>query len=61
MMKMTEYYDKKTLNNAIDQLIEECKLAHLHSDSIFALSRFKLILNTAIESADVAERSKGEI
>lgn len=51
---MTEYYDKKTLNSAIDQLIAECELAHLHSDSIFALSRFKLILNTAITPDKVA-------
>ena len=46
MMKMNEYYDKKTLNSAIDHLIAECKLAQLHPDSILALSRFKLILNT---------------
>lgn len=46
MMKMNEYYDKKTLNSTIDQLIAECKLARLHPDSILALSRFKLILNT---------------
>lgn len=57
-MKMNEYYDKKTLNSAIDQLIAECELAKMHSDSIFALSRFKLILNTALKPADIIEVKK---
>lgn len=55
---MTEYYDKETLNSAIDQLIAECKLAKMHSDSILALSRFKLILNTALKPADIIEVEK---
>lgn len=58
MMKMNEYYDRKTLNSAIDQLIAECKLARLHPDSILALSRFKLILNTALKPADIIEVKK---
>ncbi len=55
---MTEYYDKETLNSAIDQMIAECKLAHLHPDSIFALSRFKLVLNTALKPDDIIEMEK---
>ena len=58
MMKMAEYYDKKTLNNAIDQLVAECELAHLHPDSILALSRFKLILNTFAPDKVAVEREE---
>ena len=55
---MTEYYDKETLNSAIDRLISECDRAKMPSDSIFALSRFKLILNTALKPADIIEVEK---
>lgn len=52
---MNEYYDKETLNSVIDQLIAECELAKMHSDSIFALSRLKLILNTAITPVTIKD------
>lgn len=55
---MNGYYDKKTLNSVIDQLIAECKLVRLHPDSILALSRFKLILNTFAPDKVAVEREE---